>query len=199
MIIHWLIEMVTPFYYRIYHTLFIKCSKTAITNNTISINILTNDQKLPARPRDFKSGVASEKKSIGNPEISDVLASLCRRLILKHSEKSFSNPRGRPISSSDPSNETRGRKSYYEIARVKQIIDQVLDDHESFKKIDNTITGLDIYFKHRKYSIEAALHQMKIDEKMFLNTYKPVLKKHGLKKTKPDNTYIRLLPQATKF
>ena len=30
-------------------------SKMAITNNTISINILTNDQKLPARPRDFRS------------------------------------------------------------------------------------------------------------------------------------------------
>ena len=26
MIIHWLKEMATPFYYRIYHTLFIKCS-----------------------------------------------------------------------------------------------------------------------------------------------------------------------------
>jgi hypothetical protein len=95
-------------------------------------------------PRDFRSGLAGEEKKIKNPELSDVLASLCRRLILKHSEKSFSNPRGRPISSSDPSNETRGRKSYYEIARVKQIIDQILDDHESFKKIDNAITGSDI-------------------------------------------------------
>ena len=42
-------------------------SKTAMTNNTISINILTDDQKLPARPRDFRSGLASEEKKIGNP------------------------------------------------------------------------------------------------------------------------------------
>lgn len=165
-------------------------SKTAMTNNSISFNILTDDQKLPARPRDFRSGLASEENKIKNPELSDVLASLCRRLMLKHREESFSNPRGRPISSSDPNNETRGRKSYYEKTRVKQIIDQVLDDHESFKKIDNAITGSDIYIKYRKYSIEAALHQMKLDEKRFLNTYKPVFKKYGLKKTNSDNTYI---------
>ena len=117
-----------------------------------------------------------------------MLASLCRRLI-QHSKKSFSNPRGRPISSSNPSNETRGRKSYYEKARVKQIIDQVLDDHESFKKIDDAITGSDLYFKHRKYSIEAALHQMKTDEKKFFNTYKPVLK-YNPKETQFGKTYI---------
>jgi hypothetical protein len=165
-------------------------SKMAFTNNTISINILTNDQKLPARPRDFKSGLASEEKKIKNPELSDVLASVCRRLILKHSEKSFSSPRGRPISSFDPSNETRGRKSYYEVSRIKQIIEQVLNDHESFKKVDNAITGSDIYFKHKKYSIEVGLHQMKRYEKEFLNTYKPVFKKYGLNGTHPGGVYI---------
>ena len=164
-------------------------NKTAVTANTISINVLTNDQELPARPRDFRSALANEEKNIGGSELSDVLRSLCRRLLVERSKKSFSNPRGRPISSSDPGNETRGRKSYYEIARVKQIIDQVLNDHEYFKKIDNAITSSDIYFKHRKYSIETALHQMKKDEKKFLKTYKPVLK-NNLNKTELSNTYI---------
>jgi hypothetical protein len=164
-------------------------SKTAITNNTISINILTNEQELPALPRNFRSKLANEEKNIGNSELSDVLALLRRRLILKHSEKSFSYPRGRPVSTSDPSNETRGRKSLYDTSRVKQIIDNVLDDHESFEKIDNAVTGSDICLKHRKYSIEAALYQMRGDEKKFVDSYKPVLK-YNLKKTEPGNTYI---------
>lgn len=165
-------------------------SKMAITNNTISINILTNDQKLPARPRDFRSVLADEEKNIGKSELSDVLALLRRRLILKRSDKNFSSPRGRPISFSDPSNETRGRNSLYDISRVKQIIDQVLNDHEYFKKIDNAITSSDIYFKHRKYSIETSLLQMKTYEREFRNSYKPVFKKYGLKETQLGDTYI---------
>ena len=183
------IERKSPKQRAVYDSKPFRQSKTAVTDNTISINVLTNDQELPARPRDFRSVLADEEKNIGGSELSDVLRSLCRRLLVEHSKKSFSNPRGRPISSSDPSNETRGRKSYYEIARVKQIIAQVLNDHEYFKKIDNAITSSDIYFKHRKYSIETALHQMKKDEKKFLKTYKPVLK-NNLNKTEPSNTYI---------
>jgi hypothetical protein len=166
-------------------------SKSAITDNTISINILTNDQKLPARPRDFRSGLANEEMNIGNSELSDVSASLCRRLILERSKKSSSNPRGRPVSSADPSNETRGRKSYYDTSRVKQIIDQVLNDQESFKIIDKAITGSDIYFKHRKYSIEVALHQLKSDKEKFLNTYRPILKKYGIKEMRLSDASIR--------
>ena len=102
--------------------------------------------------------------------MSDILFSICRRLILKRSENKFSNPRGRPISESSPNNETRGRKSYYDKSRVKQIIDQVLNDRECFKKIDNAISSSDIYFKHRNYSIEVSLHQMEGYQKEFLNT-----------------------------
>lgn len=165
-------------------------SKSAITDNTISIDILTNCQKLPARPRDFRSGLANEEMNIGNSELSDVFASLCRRHILERSKKSSSNPRGRPVSSSDPSNETRGRKSYYGTSRVKQIIDQVLNDQESFKKIDKAITGSDIYFKHRKYSIEVALHQRKTDKEKFLNTYRPILKKYGINEMQSSGEFI---------
>ncbi len=48
-------------------------SKTVVTDNTFSINILTNNQKLPARPRDFRAVLADEEKNIGNPELSDIL------------------------------------------------------------------------------------------------------------------------------
>ena len=164
-------------------------SKMAMTNNTISINVLTSDQKLPARPRDFRSKLADKEMNIGNPELSDVLDSLCRRLILKRSKKNSSSPRGRPISQSDPSNETRGRKSFYDVSRVKQILDQVLNDHESFEKIDNAITSSDIYLQHRKYSIETSLHQRKTYEREFRNTYRPIFKKYFLE-TQLGNTHI---------
>jgi hypothetical protein len=164
-----------------------KQSKTALTENTISINILTDSQNLPARPRDFKASLADEEKNIGNPELSDVLASLCRRLILKDSKRNFSNPRGRPISDSNPTNETRGRKSYYKESNVKQIIAQILDEQEYFENIDKAITSTNIYFQHRKFSIEAGLHQMKTYKKEFLNTYRPVFKRYGLK---PSNAQI---------
>jgi len=164
-------------------------SKMAIADNTISIHILTNDQKLPARPRDFRLVLANEERNIGNPELSDVLASICRRLILEHSEKNFANPRGRPISQSNSNNETRGRKSYYDISNVKEIIDQVLNDREFFKKIDDAITSSDIYFKHRKYSIEVSLYQMKQYGKEFINTYRPVFNKYGIEEISSSNAY----------
>jgi hypothetical protein len=165
-------------------------SETAMADNTISINILTNDQKLPARPRDFKARLANEERNIGNPELSDVLSSLCRRLIIKHSEKNFSNPRGRPFFDSNPIIETRGRKSYYDESNVKQIIDHVLSEQEYFKKVDDAITSSDIYFKHRKYSIEVSLHQMKRYGKKFLNTYRPVFKRYGLEAREPSSAQI---------
>lgn len=167
-----------------------KQSKTATAKNTIAINILTNEQKLPARPRDIRTVLADEEKNIGNAELSDTLSSICRRLILKHSENKFSNPRGRPISESGPNNETRGRKSYYDRSIVKQILDHVLDDPEYYKKIENAINNSDIYFKHRKFSIEVALHQLK-HKKEFLNTYRPILNKYGLKEISSDTAYLK--------
>ena len=124
--------------------------------------------------------MANEEKNIGSPELTDVLATLCRRLIIKHSDKSFSSPnlRGRPISQFGSNNETRGRKSYYEVSRVKQIIDQVLNDHETFIKIDGAVTSSNIYFKYIKYSIEVFL-QMQRNRKEFLKTYRPIFKKYG--------------------
>ena len=113
--------------------------------------------------------------------MSDALSSISRRHILEHSENNFSYPRGRPSSDSNPDNERRGRRSYYDRSRIKKIIDKVLNDKETFEKVDNAVTSSEIFFEHRKYSIEVALHQMKKHEKEFLNTYKPVFKKYSLK------------------
>lgn len=168
-----------------------KQSKTALTDNTISINVLANDQELPARPRDFRAGLANEERNIGSSELTDVLSSIRRRHILKRRGNSFSYPRGRPISDSNPSNEKRGRKSCYDKSRANEILDQVLNDQQLFKKIDSAIISSDIYFKHRKYSIEVAFHQKRGNETSFFNTYKPVLGKYGLREIQPNNGYTR--------
>jgi hypothetical protein len=95
-----------------------KQSKTILTENTISINILTNSQKLPARPRDFKATLADQEKNIKNPELSDALSSVCKRLGLERSEDKISYPRGRPISDSNLNSEKRGRRSSYDKSRI---------------------------------------------------------------------------------
>jgi hypothetical protein len=41
-----------------------KQSKTEITRNTVIFNILTNVQRLPARPRDFRIKLAEQEKDI---------------------------------------------------------------------------------------------------------------------------------------
>ena len=157
-----------------------KQSKTALTENAISINILTDSQKLPARPRDLKERLADEEKNIKNPELSDALSSICRQLGLERSEDKISYPKGRPSSNSNLNYERRGRRSSYDKSRMMQIIDEVLSDEELFKKIDDTVTNSEIYSKYRPYSIEAGLLQLK-QPQAFLNTYKPFIKKYGLR------------------
>ena len=96
-----------------------------MTDDSISINILTDNQKLPARPLDFKSGLASEEKKIGNPRLCNVLASVMQTAYPDPQRKELFLIQGEDLSlQSDSNNETRGRKSYYDISRVKQIIDQ---------------------------------------------------------------------------
>jgi hypothetical protein len=109
-----------------------KQSKTAITENTISINILTDNQKLPALPRDIRETLPDEERNIKNPVLSKVLSSICRRLGLEHDEHKISHPRGRPISDSALNYERRGRISNYDKTRMLQVIDEVLSDEEIF-------------------------------------------------------------------
>jgi hypothetical protein len=165
-----------------------KKSKTAIAENTISINILTNEQKLPARPRDFREILADEEKNIGNPELSDALSSICRRLGLERSEHKPSYPRGRPSSGSNPYDEKRRRSFYYGESQMMQVIDEVLSDEAFFKKIDNAITSSEIFSKYRPFSIEAGLNQLKKQQQAFHNTYRPFIKKYGISEGDPKFT-----------
>jgi hypothetical protein len=48
-----------------------------------------------------------------------------------------------------------------------------------------------IYFRHRKYSFEVSLYQMKRSRSEFLNTHRPILKKCGLKEIQSGSAYIK--------
>jgi hypothetical protein len=115
---------------------------------------------------------------------------MCRRHLLERSKSNVSYPRGRPGKNADPNDERRGRRSYYDRSRIMQIIDEILSDRESFTKIDNAVSNSEIFFKHRQYSIEVCLHQMKEKEKEFLNTYKPVFSKYGIMQKGSGSAFI---------
>ena len=128
-------------------------SKTAVTKSTIFFNTLTNNQKLPARPRDFRASLADDEKSIGMPELSDVLSIMVRQQLLEPKRSNIPFPRGRPKSDTRITDERRGRFSYYERSRIKVIIDEVLNDIESINKIDNAILNSEMFYRFLKYRL----------------------------------------------
>lgn len=103
-------------------------SKTAITNSTIFFNILTDAQQFPARPRDFRASLADGEKDIGMAELSDILSIMVRQHLLEPKRNNLSFPRGRPKSNTGIVDERRGRLSYYEQSKLKQMAYQILND-----------------------------------------------------------------------
>jgi hypothetical protein len=173
-----------------------KQSKTDITRNTIFLRTLTNTQRLPARPRDFRISLAEEEKNIGYSELSDVLSSMASQHFLENERKKFPFPKGRPLSDiheSGIAEERRGAKSYYKPSRIKEMIDEILQDSKSTQSIDNAILNSEIFYKFLKYSFEVYLYQMKEDEKAFLNSMRPAIIKYGLEHKsleELDDSYI---------
>jgi hypothetical protein len=170
-------------------------SKTNITRGTIFFNILTNNQRLPARPRDFRINLAEEEKDLADSELSDILSSIVRQHFLERKREKLSFPRGRPVSDIKKSGIARGRrgaKSYY-TSQIKQVVDEILKDSKSRESIDNAILKSEIFYRFLKYSFEVSLYQMKEDERAFLNTMKAPINQYGLpykKLEELDSSYI---------
>jgi len=165
-------------------------SKTAITENTILFNILTNGQQFPARPRDFRASLADDEKNIGMAELSDVLSRMVRRYLLEPKRSNLSFPRGRPKSDTKIVNERRGRLSYYEQSKIKQITNEVLEDPESISKIDDAILKSGLFYRYLKYGFETYLYEIKENGKAFLNTMRAPIMKYGLKQKELDGLDI---------
>ena len=100
-----------------------KQSKTHITRSTILFNILTNTERLPARPRDFRINLGEEEKDILSSELSDILSSMVHQHFLQNKGEGgkplpFHFPRGNALSDikkSGIAEERRGAESVYKL------------------------------------------------------------------------------------
>ena len=163
-------------------------SKTAIAENTINYNLLTKQQQLPARPRDFRLKLANEEKKIGMAEMSDILSSSSSSPVsfagnlLDKQDGKYPYRRGRP--NSNLAKERRGRPTYYTESDIQRIFDSIINDKKLLQKIDDNVTSHEIFPKFLNYSFNTMLKEIKIDETAFRNSYKPVLinKIHYLEK-----------------
>jgi hypothetical protein len=155
-------------------------SKMSITRDSILFNLLTDEQPLPARPRDFRLLLTEEEKNIKRWDLTEILTSYVRMNLLNPKRDDFPFPKGRPKSDSRISEERRGGPSYYEPSKIKEVIDEILKDPQAIKEINNALIGIEIFYKFIKYSFETALYQIKENEDAFLNSYKPAIQKYGL-------------------
>jgi hypothetical protein len=165
-------------------------STNARTYNTILFQLLVREQHLPARPRDFRLKLADSERNIGRAELSDNLAKFVRINLLERNEKAFPFSRGRPKFESHLSDERRGRRSYYKLSKIKEIIDDVLKDFNVVKSIDNALITSNILYKFLKYSFETALYQIKENPNAFRNSYEPAIKKYGIQNSSNDGSLI---------
>jgi hypothetical protein len=159
-------------------------SKKVIAKNTILFNLLTNNQQLPAQPRDFRASLAGEEKDLGGPELSDILSLMVKQYLLDPFRNDLTHARGRPKSDADIVDERRGRPSHYDQSELKLIVDELLTDTELVKKIDSEVINSETFYRFLKYAFETLLYQMKENEKAFLNTMRGPIMKYGLKDKK---------------
>jgi hypothetical protein len=103
-------------------------SKTAITRHTILFNNLTERQRLPARPRDFRISLEEGQRDILVSELSDILALSVRNYLLKPKRNNFHFFRGRLRSDVEASGITRDILSYYTYPQIRKIIYEILSD-----------------------------------------------------------------------
>jgi hypothetical protein len=129
-------------------------SKKVIAGNTLLFNLLTDNQELPARPRDFRASLAGEEKDLGGPELSDILSLMVKQYFLDPSRTELTYARGRPESDAGIVDERRGRPSHYDQSELKFIVNELLTDTELVKKIDSEVLNSEIFYRFLKYAFE---------------------------------------------
>lgn len=165
-------------------------SRTATTRHTILINNLTERQRLPARPRDFRISLEEGQRDILVSELSDILALSVRNYLLKPKRNNFHFSKGRLRSEvSGKAREQRDILSYYTYPQIRKIIYEILSDSKARESIYNAILNSEIFYRFAKYCYEVYLYQMKENEQTFLNTTSPAIRKYGLrhKSTKEES------------
>jgi hypothetical protein len=168
-----------------------KQSKTAIASNTMFFDNLTDSQRLPSRPRDFRLSLAERERNIGAAELSDILASMVNKYLLQNKRSGFPFPRGGPTN--DLAEERKGRFSYYELPEIRKIIDKIIIDPKTIKQINNAILAKDLLYRFLKYSFKTHFHQLKENESAFITSMGPSIQRYGIsykKKAELDISWI---------
>lgn len=169
-------------------------SKTNIARDTVLFNVVIGKQKLPALPRHFRISLDDEEKNIRRWDLrKGILQFIVDNHILVNRGGQFggASVRGRPLRTSLEI-ETRGRKdSYYDSSAMKDIIDEVLLDPEAIREVDDTLLTSPILYEFIKYLWETMLYEAKANEFAFRNSYKPAIRKYGIRPAeKGDKSYL---------
>lgn len=174
-----------------------KHSERHLTRDTILVNIMSRNQTLPARPRDFRLKLPMDQKKIEGHGLFDMLQFLVRICILKYKKEEFKFRRGRPRSGSQLSEEIRGRKdSFYQRTDIYQIIDNMLADSTTIEKIDKNLDKEKLY-NFLKYSFASHFYEMKFCPEKFLESLKPYEKITEDNKDKYANAPLVLAKDLT--
>lgn len=74
---------------------------------------------------------------------------------------------------------------------MKGIIEEILSDSEAIREIDKKLLSSPIFYEFIRYLWETALYEAKSGELAFRNSYKPAIKRYGIRSAQTgDRSYI---------
>lgn len=156
-------------------------SKERKARNAVLFNLMTENQNLPARPRDFRINFPEDVQNIRKSQLSDVLSSPVRMNLIDNKRDKFPFKRGRPIQDNESlSEERRGGPSYFTESKFHQIIDKLLENPSDFEEIKTELQAMDEYYKFLVYSFEANKIQFLTNEEAFMKSQTPASMKYGI-------------------
>ncbi|MGA7897345.1 MAG: hypothetical protein WCA39_00630 [Nitrososphaeraceae archaeon] len=142
-------------------------ASTQVTKS-IFFNILTSKQKLPARKRDFTMNIPEVQK-VRPTEVTRALSKNVRLLLLKNNKDKF--PFGVGRQKPYLSEERRGKPSYYTESKVKELIDEVLNDPLVLESLRNSLVSSSLFYEYLKVIFIEVFKQRKENEDAFFDTY----------------------------
>ena len=171
-----------------WHTEHSQSQMSKCTSKVFS-NIITGDQHLPARRRDFKVNLpfGYQHRRGSDVQLSHALSRMVKFRLLKHETENlfpFSVGRNKLYLAS----ERRGRRdSYYLKDRVKDIIEEVLNDESALRSITNSLISNELFHDFLNYIFIKQLHLLKNQPDEFFSRYSPYgLDKNNFKILPPD-------------
>jgi hypothetical protein len=154
-------------------------SKERRARNAVLFKLMTGNQNLPARPRDFRLNLPEDVRDVSRSQLSDVLSSPVRMNLADNSRNNFSFKRGRPLKDNQNlSDESRGRLSYFTESRFSQLIDKLIET--DIEEIKRELLKMDEYYPFLVYSCEVNQIQFMTDEEAFMKSQMPALMKYGI-------------------